>query len=66
VLSALQSRDRARKSATEYIHDGLESLSNLNELGALEVEDRREIRSVMYRLWLALREIEQGNYGTVK
>jgi hypothetical protein len=61
VLRALVRPPHARQSASEYIRHALQTLSNLNELGGLEISDRREIRSAMQRLWLALREIEQNN-----
>jgi hypothetical protein len=61
VLRVLASPELRRQSASEHVRSTLQTLSNLNELGGLELADRREIRSAMQRLWLALRELEQGN-----
>lgn len=61
ILRTLAHQRRGRTPASEYVRQALQSLSNLCELGALELADRKELRDVMQRLWLALRELEQGN-----
>lgn len=61
VLRALNDRRRPRRTAHEYVHDALQTLSNVAQLGALDGANREEVRSAMRRLWLALREIENDN-----
>ena len=61
VLRSLARPGSRGQSATEHVRGALQTLSNLNELGGLEVADRREVRAAMQRLWLALRELEQRN-----
>ena len=53
-----------KQSAMELIGQSLVMLSNLAELGALEPSQKLEVSAAMNRLWLAIRELEQGTSGS--
>lgn len=62
VLAAALANPRAsREPASEHVRNAIQSLENLMEFGALDDEDRMDVRAAIRRLWLALREIERGN-----
>lgn len=61
VLRALRKPRHNRRTASEYVRDALQTLSNVVQLGALDVDDRRDLQSASKRLWLAMRELERGN-----
>ena len=61
VLDASDPRSRANLTAGEHVRGCIQSLTSLLELGSLDVEDRRDLRTGIYQLWLALRELEKGN-----
>lgn len=61
VLRTLARPARRDQTASDHARGALQTLSNLNEFGGLEPVDRREVRAAMQRLWLVLRELEQGN-----
>lgn len=61
VLRALRKPRYNRRTASEYVRDALQTLSNVVQLGALDVDDRRDLQSASKRLWLAMRELERGN-----
>jgi len=43
------------------MRSAIQLLENLLEFGALDGEDRKDVRTVIRRLWLALRELDRGN-----
>lgn len=61
VLRALRQPRRSRRTASEYVRDALQTLSNVLQLGALDSDNRRDVQSANKRLWLAMRELERGN-----
>ncbi len=62
VLAAALANPRAsREPASEHVRNAIQVLENLLEFGTLDDEDRRDVRAVIARLWLALREIQRGN-----
>lgn len=61
VLAALANPRGTREPATEHVRNALQLLENVLEFGALDDEDRKDVRAAIRRLWLALREIERGN-----
>jgi hypothetical protein len=61
VLAVLENQRRRRETAGEHIRNAVQLLSNLHEFGALDPNDRRQVRATIDRLWRGLREIEKGN-----
>lgn len=61
VLRALRSHRPPRRSASEYVRDAIQTLSNVLQLGGLDASNRRDVQSANKRLWLAMRELEQRN-----
>jgi len=62
VLAAALANPRAsREPASEHVRNAIQVLENLLEFGALDAEDRKDVRAAIHRLWLALRELQRGN-----
>ena len=61
LAAALPNPRPGRKPASEYIRSAIQVHENLLEFGALDEEDRNDVRAVIRRLWLALRELDRGN-----
>jgi len=61
VLAALANPRGDRETASAHIRNAIQILGNLLDFGSLGEEDRKDVRAVIRRLWLALREIERGN-----
>ena len=51
---------RRPESAKEHVQVATHLLYNLFLFGARDPNDRKEVRAALYRLWLALREMERG------
>lgn len=61
VLAALENPRAREETAGDHVRNALQLLSNLLDFGALDPQDRRQMRAAMDRLWRGLREIEKGN-----
>ncbi|KPK80431.1 MAG: hypothetical protein AMS25_09070 [Gemmatimonas sp. SM23_52] len=61
MLAALANPRGDRETASAHIRNAIQILGNLLDFGSLGEEDRKDVRAVIRRLWLALREIERGN-----
>lgn len=61
VLAVLENPRAREETAGEHIRNAVQLLSNLNDFGALDPADRRQVRATIDRLWRGLREIEKGN-----
>ena len=61
VLAVLENPRSREESASNHVRNAIQVLSNLLDLGALDPEDRRQLRTAIQRLWRGLREIEKGN-----
>ena len=48
-------------TAKDHIRSALQVISNLLDLGALDLSDRRQAEACLDLLWRALREIEKNN-----
>ena len=65
VLAALANPRSERETASKHVRNAIQVLENLLEFGALDTEDRKDVRAAMHRLWLALRKlnVETRNHG---
>ena len=61
LAAALPNSRPGREPASGQIRSALQLLENLLEFGALDGQDRKDVRAVIRRLWLALRELDRGN-----
>lgn len=61
VLAALANPRADRETAGDHIRKVIQTLEDLADLWSLAEEDRKDVRVLMRRLWLALREMERGN-----
>ena len=51
---------RRPESAKGHVCNAIQLVVNLLEFGASVEQDRKDLRAVLHRLWLALRELEKG------
>ncbi len=61
LAAALPTPRTGREPASGKMRSAIQLLENLLEFGALDGEDRKDVRTVIRRLWLALRELDRGN-----
>ena len=61
VLAALANRRGHSETSTDHVQATIQVLENVLEFGALDEEDRRDVRLAVRRLWSSIREFNRGN-----